>query len=292
MESNETRDSSRPVRAALVALVLIGLLALVAVGSRASHPLGHVRVHQRFVPQRVSNDLFTLFAITLGIGAVLFIVGLYSIRDTWREREVHWIRSFFSSLAVLLFALLFFAAVHAHFQHHRTRPPARNRGATGQSNSHLPKIVNPKTGAHFDWEFAAALAGLAVLAAAYLVIRQRREEPEPEPTFELEHELSEVVRETIDDLRREADPRRAVIAAYARMEGVLGRHGYGRRPAEAPYEYLQRVLVELHVAPGAVRELTDLFELAKFSPHRIGEDMRDRALTAFVSVRDDLKAAA
>ena len=35
--------------------------------------------------------------------------------------------------------------------------------------------------------------------------------------------------ETLDDLRNEADPRKAVIAAYARMEKILAGHGLGRR---------------------------------------------------------------
>ena len=51
--------------------------------------------------------------------------------------------------------------------------------------------------------------------------------------------------EAIDDLRRDPDPRRAVIAAYARMEQALTLYGCPRRPSEAPYEYLSRVARDL-----------------------------------------------
>ena len=51
--------------------------------------------------------------------------------------------------------------------------------------------------------------------------------------------LADVLEETIDDLRAEADPRRAVIAAYARMERALAAAGLPRSPAEAPDEYLR-----------------------------------------------------
>ena len=89
MNGGRTQSSSRYARAGLAALVLVGLLVLVAIGARGSHPLGHARVQQRYVPQRVGNDLFTLFVIVLGLGAVLFVAGLYAIRDEWHERLIY-----------------------------------------------------------------------------------------------------------------------------------------------------------------------------------------------------------
>jgi hypothetical protein len=41
-----------------------------------------------------------------------------------------------------------------------------------------------------------------------------------------------------------------------------------------------------------VRDLTDLFERAKFSTHEIDEPMKERAIAALISVRDDLQAVA
>ena len=61
--------------------------------------------------------------------------------------------------------------------------------------------------------------------------------------------LADVLDETLDDLRAEADPRRAVIAAYARMERALAAYGLPRSPAEAPDEYLQRILADLDGEP-------------------------------------------
>jgi NADH:ubiquinone oxidoreductase subunit 6 (subunit J) len=289
----QAESSNRLARAAIVALVLVGLLVLVAIGARASHPVGHARLQQRYVPQRVGNDLFTLYIIVLGLTAIAFLVGLWSIRDEWHQRETHWLRRFLASLVVLAFAALYFVAIHAHFHHHSTHPPGGNPRAGAAQRSHLPRIVNPKSGSSFDWEFAAAFGGLLLLAVAYFMLRRRHViEEEPEPETDVEEVLSAVVQEAIDDLRAEPDPRRAVIAAYARMEGVLGRYGYPRRAAEAPYEYVRRVLSDLRVTPAAISELTDLFELAKFSPHRIDEEMRERAIDAFVAIRDEVRVAA
>lgn len=79
-------------------------------------------------------------------------------------------------------------------------------------------------------------------------------------------------------LREPADPRAAVIEAYARMEQVLAERDLGRRAAEAPREYLDRVLVARGVPERSLTSLTALFEEARFSRHPIPESAsRDAA---------------
>ena len=152
--------------------------------------------------------------------------------------------------------------------------------------------VEPDT-LEFKWK-AALGAGAVVAAAAagaYVVARRRsRASADDEP--ELAQELALVLDDTLEDLRRERDARRAVIAAYARMERAFAAHGFPRRPFEAPLEYLARVLGNLQVRSSAVLDLTSLFERAKFSPHGVDEAMKDEAITALVAVRDDLEVAA
>jgi hypothetical protein len=103
--------------------------------------------------------------------------------------------------------------------------------------------------------------------------------------------LAAAVDESLDDLRAEPDPRRAVIASYARLERVLASHGLPRKASEAPLEYLARMLGGLSVSPPAARRLTDLFERAKFSQHAVGPEMKELAIGALETVRDDLAAA-
>ena len=103
--------------------------------------------------------------------------------------------------------------------------------------------------------------------------------------------VAQAVDESLDDLRAEPDSRKAVIAAYARLERVLAAHGLPRDPAEAPLEYLGRILAQLSVSDRAVRALTDLFEEAKFSQHAVGPEMKEQAIEALQTVRDDLLAA-
>jgi hypothetical protein len=83
-----------------------------------------------------------------------------------------------------------------------------------------------------------------------------------------------------------------VIAAYARMEGVLARHGMRRRPSETPIEYLGRILGDLTSQSAAVGRLTSLFQEARFSRHEIDGTMKRDAIDALRAIREDLAGAA
>jgi hypothetical protein len=159
-------------------------------------------------------------------------------------------------------------------------------GRPAEPDRRLPQL-DP---ASVDWlvvglVFAAALVAFAILAA--VIVRPRgRTAPEIEARKALETMLDE----TLEDLHQERDPRRAVIAAYARMERSLGAYGLPRRPWEAPLEYLGRVISELTGSGTAARRLTGLFERAKFSEHSIDAAMKNDAIAAVVAVRDELRA--
>lgn len=111
----------------------------------------------------------------------------------------------------------------------------------------------------------------------------------PSDERSLEADLVAALETTIDDLRNERDARKAVIAAYAQMERTLTSHGLARHRAEAPFEYLARILRGLHVRDSAARTLTDLFEYAKFSGHEVDAAMKEEAIEALVAIREDLQ---
>ncbi len=98
--------------------------------------------------------------------------------------------------------------------------------------------------------------------------------------------------ESLDDLRAEPDARRAVIAAYARLEHTFAASGLARLRQETTEEYVGRILGKLDVDARLVRRLTDLFTRAKFSQHAVDEAMKQEAIDALAQIRDDLRAAA
>jgi hypothetical protein len=128
------------------------------------------------------------------------------------------------------------------------------------------------------------------IVVAQLVAERRRRRPPPTPA----ERLVELLDDTLDDLEGEPDPRRAVIAAWARMERGLAAAGLPRHPAEAPFEYATRVL-EAALARSSsspVHRLTGLFERAKFSHHPVGEADRQEAIATLRAVRRELAEAA
>jgi hypothetical protein len=86
-------------------------------------------------------------------------------------------------------------------------------------------------------------------------------------------------------LREPADPRAAVIDAYARMEQVLADRELGRWTPEAPREYLRRVLGRHGMPEDALTRLTALFEEARFSRHPIPDSAPRRAAVALETAR-------
>jgi hypothetical protein len=92
---------------------------------------------------------------------------------------------------------------------------------------------------------------------------------------------AEVARHAVDaalvPLREPADPRAAVIDAYARMEEVLAGRQLGRQTPEAPREYLRRILREQGMPEESLTTLTALFEEARFSRRPIPRSAPRRA---------------
>jgi LPXTG-motif cell wall-anchored protein len=137
------------------------------------------------------------------------------------------------------------------------------------------------------WGEVFVLLGLgALLVGSFLVLRRRRTDPVSGGV----ETLTEAISQSLDDLRVDPDPRRAIVAAYARMERALAASGVPRRPAEAPHEYLERALLAVDASAGAARRLTELFERAKFSQHEPDAGMRDEAIAALEAIRDELAA--
>jgi len=103
-------------------------------------------------------------------------------------------------------------------------------------------------------------------------IQRPRRVLEAAPPEDDAHAARRAVDAALEPLREPADPRAAVIEAYARMEHVLAGRALGRRASEAPREYLRRVLAERGAPAASLTTLTELFEEARFSRHPITED--------------------
>jgi Domain of unknown function (DUF4129) len=279
----------RALKAGGLAIGVIGLLVLVAIAARGTHPGTNGDVATRAVPNSVQDAFVTLLAVTYLLVIIAIVLGLFRYKHRWHERKSNWLLNFGLIVVLMLVATAagYYAIGHAYDRSHRVQPQGAAVGRTTPNGGSRLRSL-PAREAQFQWPLALGVAGLILLGGVWVYARRRRELA-PRAERSLEADLVAAIETTIDDLRNERDARKAVIAAYALMEQTLTAHGLPRHRAETPLEYLGRILRALNVREAAVATLTSLFEYAKFSRHDIDAAMKDEAIGALVAVRDDLR---
>ena len=269
----------RGVLAAAAAVVLLGL---VAVGSLRG-PLGSGRGRPHY-PADLVDSLILLLVLAMLAAGVLAAIALWSDRRLIGRRPRN--AGSFTSLLLPMAAVLVVWLFRNLFglSGGGDDPPA----TTVADQSTLETAVPPPDPGVVPLVVAGlALAAMVGLAVAQLLADRRRRRQPRTPG----ERLVELLDDTLEDLEREPDPRRAVIAAWARMERGLAAAGLPRHPAEAPFEYAGRVLESALARPPSVHRLTGLFERAKFSRHPVGEEDRHEAIAALRAVRREVAEA-
>jgi hypothetical protein len=277
-------------RVTLAALV-VPALVLVAMTARSYQPFGDDDTAGQRAPSTTFIDgAFTVIGVLCVVSLVVFLwVWLWVRPRSGRGRS----SSGLSGLALFLIVITAIVGVRQTLGFERQQAPIE--GVDPGFPQQLPpgqpvEEVELARAPEVIWPLAIGLAVLIVAVVATVIVLARRRSRPSERTAEELEQLVRALDEAIDDLRREPDLRRAVVAAYARMEQALSYHGFPRRLSETPYEYLARVARELD-AEEPVAELTALFEEAKFSEHSVGEAMRVRAIDALTAVRREVLTA-
>ncbi|HZQ16302.1 MAG TPA: DUF4129 domain-containing protein [Gaiellaceae bacterium] len=273
-----------------MAVALVVLLGIVALASRDG--VGHAST-SRPTPAYVSWAL----SVFLVVFVLMIPVALWALFNQERMEkraavafQSRVLRSF-AVLAVVLAAVVGWSYLRRHGRLpdlQQLFAPAGDGGGGGGGGHARPYTPT------FQWPVLWATIGLlaACAVAAWWSYRRRPALVPAGPAgANVADELAATISDAIDDLEAEPDARRAVIAAYARMEGVLERSGVRRAPSETALEYLRRVLLELTANGDSVARLTSLFERAKFSSHDIDAPMKREAISALRALRDDLRPA-
>jgi hypothetical protein len=277
-----------------LALAVTLLLAVVAVAARG-RPLGSGAGGRGGLPGSFWDYLYTTIVIVV---VPLVFTGLFAASLIRRKQGKG--RGYWQSLLISLATWAVFIALellvvrhlkHLHLNLHQHPATETGNGVGRHGNPGTPHHgLNSTRTLRFRWGELLIILGLLVASGAaiatWLMRRNRETSHESAPEV-----LAAALDESLDDLRNDPDLRRAIIAAYARMETALGAAGIPRHPAEAPLEYVERALLSLDTSAEAVRSLTDLFEWARFSHHEPEPSMRDDAVDALVAVRDELHAS-
>jgi len=282
---------NRAQRLLLSGVALTALLAAVAVASRAHRPGGGPGGGSadagRIVFEYTASVLFVLFP--LGALVVLWVLSMGRrqklVQETGGLR-----RNVVTALAVCVLivpATLLFR----HFVKYDGGGPVKPPAGAGTQTFGGGRGAEQHKQPEFQWLPALIVGSLifgVVGAGAIAILLRRQRGADWDREAELMHALDEVLADTLDDLRAERDPRKAVIGAYARMEQLFAAHQVPREESETPQQYVERVLARLQVSSFSVRRLTQLYERARFSPHTVDAGMKDDAIAALEGLRAEL----
>jgi hypothetical protein len=266
----------------------IALIAAVGLASRAHTPTGGGATRS------ISRDILleytllllgALAVVVVPISLYLFVAGRGEETPGLPARKNWMIPVLVTMAGMTLVAAILLGSSYFRKHHGTQDNPVSRLAGLARDGTQSARAVR------FDWApviVVSSLVVLALAAAGWMLLQRRRSAPRPE---RLAAGIAVALERTIADLRAEPDPRRAVIAAYAQMERALAEAGLPRNAAEAPREYLGRVLPTLGARTRSVERMTGLFERAKFSPHTIDAAMKEEAIAALESLRDDLRSA-
>ena len=289
MDANAPRRGGPGRRSFVVGGTVLVLVTVVAVASGGGLPGGGIA--ERRPSEGLRDVAFSLFLVTMVIGAIVVPIMLSFFGRYDSNRGAPRRSSAAKSIVTFLVSIVLIGIIV--------------RTITSSQGERRSPLLDPRApdgdvaaGARggYEPEFAVwPVAGIVLLAAIalgawWLAVRGKRSalgSTDPTPR----EALADVLAATLDDLRAERDPRRAVIGAYARMERSLAAAGLPRGDAEAPEEYLERVLAEAAVSQRAAGRLTALFAWARFSGHDVRPEMKDEAIETLVALQDELAAA-
>ena len=276
--------SARWDRAAAAVAVVLGLLLVV--GASARRPLNGGAA----APSLPTWPLLFVVGVGLVVSAAL---GLAVLGPIMRVRAGQSGRSALRAGPLTLsLSLLVPAAVIALYTTQGTNGERKVIGQPGPA-SHIKLAGKPgERGADHSTAVAAVTAGIGAGVVGFAGLALLRARRRRDAVIEPRATVAAGARDAAAAAAIPADPRAAVLAAYARMETALASVGLARRPSDAPREYLARLEAGLGGGRAPAARLTELFERARFSPHPVGEDLREEAIGALETLRMQLEAPA
>ncbi len=277
-------------------LALIGVVAVllaVAAWAVTGVQTGGTSGSARTMNPAISGTLNAVVAAAWGAGVVALIVMVRRLRRRLEEDaeglgprpppKPWWV----SMVAWLIVAALFLIPLLT-FRNRQGREPQPTPTAAPGSDPTSGAVEDPRRPS--SWVIVGFIAGAAAAAAALAFAARRPAsiEEDREPLPELLRHVVGAVDDSIGDIERDPDPRRAIIRAYVRMEAVLARGSIPRRPSDTPLEYIEGALRSLAIPAAPARSLTDLFEIARFSDRSIDVSMKRRAIDCLLDIRSAL----
>lgn len=172
--------------------------------------------------------------------------------------------------------------------------------ATASSEQALEEPGDSSLPPWISWLILGVLVGVPVALILTLLARQLIRWLADAQTGERHRELEQrhvrrdvsLVEEAVEaglaEIDLGTDPRSAIIACWVRFEEVAERVGIPKDPSDTPADLVRKLLEHHELDGGALTRLSEAYLRARYSPHEVGEDDRDRARSGLVELQRQL----
>ncbi|MBS0222538.1 MAG: DUF4129 domain-containing protein [Proteobacteria bacterium] len=292
-----------------VVIALVGLV-LAAAGVSAGSGIGIQGAGQRLLVELPGWVLMLL--VTLLGCATLFILFLIAPRPRRRrKKEEEPLELYVEPVkmtpgTILLLFLLVLAPLAGGisllwyglsvYPHASVGETTRASGETASPIAEAPTVGAPlRSAVHSPWVsgilqtlvLAAALTAVGIVIWLYIGVRPFGRGRVPLPL--VYSALATAVDDSLEDIRREPDARRAIVRCYRRFEIALATADIRRAPWETVVEFMETALEHPRLPKNKVQDLIHLLEIARFSLHEVGDGERKMAWEALLSIRAALR---
>jgi len=283
-------------------VVAVGL-AIVALGIAAG---GIFRPIGTNVVDRSSAVSRALFGLLVGVVVAVAVMSVVRRLAWWKGIS----KPLVGSLAVLGVVAVSLVAVSTAARHPPVPEPPTTRAATAPPpETVVPRpapddIEQQRSSSLPQWVKSVAVLILIAVLGLFIVVlsrlmllRMRRSAlpgyrpPRMSPGVD-DLAVDEALERSIEALLDDPDQRVAIKAAYAFLLDALAGAGFSKIASEAPYEHLSRCLSGMEVEPMAMQQLLDVYSVARFSTHDVGEPERAMALGALRTAQLQLRRRA
>lgn len=180
--------------------------------------------------------------------------------------------------------------------------PSETLPAGGDTESDVLRLEGER-GSSLTWlgpvvrGLLLALVVVSLALYAYFALRRRRprrraaDDRHADPDFALVDPVAAVTSALVEDADDQdaalatGSPRNGIVEAWLRFEVQAERGGVPRKEWETSSEFTERFLDTVRADPEATALLADLYRLARFSDHELGEAERVAAASALTRIR-------
>ncbi len=154
----------------------------------------------------------------------------------------------------------------------------------------FPDIIfrdgDPTSGRIGSGLFGLLVVGISVSFLVVMLLKKKRDEIEKEDEKDLK--MSSVTKNAITELHKGKDVRDVIIRHYQKMCLLFKKRGIDLKMSLTPREFENKALENLSLKEDTIRNMTILFERAKYSDHQLKEDDRKKAIKNFKQIKNEL----